>query len=105
MLSSLLSSSVDLISQSRALTEFAWSKNITTCLVAMVSKAWKDIIRGHPQLHGATPEDIISLTCMVLLFIGEHHENRAHQDAEGILSSYRRLDPDVTTTLSISLDS
>jgi len=78
MLSSLLSSWVDHISQSRALMEFAWSKTITTCLVVMVSKAWKDIIRGCPQLHSATPEDIISLACMVLLFIGEHHENRAH---------------------------
>ena len=41
MLSSLLSSWVDHISQSRALMEFAWSKTITTCLVVMVSKAWK----------------------------------------------------------------
>ena len=78
MLSSLLSSWVNHISQSRALMELAWSKTITTCLVVMVSKEWKDIIRGHPQLHSATPEDVISLTCMALLFIGEYHKNRAH---------------------------
>src|SRR5260370_4434394 len=95
MLSSLLSSWADHISQSRALTECTWSEPITTCLVVMVSKAWKDIIRGHPQLHGATPEDVISLACMALLFIREYCENRACQDAEGILSSYRRSDPDI----------
>src|SRR5260370_29745473 len=47
MLSSLLSSWVVHISQSRALTEFAWSETITTCLV--------DGIKGMERHHQMPP--------------------------------------------------
>src|SRR5260370_28350078 len=87
MLLSLLSSWVDHISQDSSHMEFAWSETITTCLVAMVSKAWKDLVRGHPQVHEASPEDTISLTSMALLFIGNDHKEKAHQEAQDIISS------------------
>ena len=92
MLSSLLSSWTDRISQRGALSEFAWSETITTCLVAMVSRACVQL--GQPQVHGATPRDIISLSCMALLFIQEKRDPDAYHAAQWLRDTYAATHPE-----------
>ena len=93
MLRSLLSSWADRISQAGALSEYAWSKTIETCLVAMVQKALA--VGGPAQLHDADPEDIISLASMALLFIGKGREKEIHNKALGLLARYQASHPDI----------
>ncbi len=92
MLSSLLSSWTDRISQVGALQEFAWSRTITTCLVAMVG-AVGTVSQGQPQIHDATPVDIISLASMAMLFIQQERDPEAYDAAKWLRDTYAVTHP------------
>ena len=70
MLRSLVSSWVDRVSQDDACTEGQWSETINTCLAAMVSCSLERWTEGKPQLHNSSPENVIALALMAMLFLG-----------------------------------
>ena len=94
MLHSLLSSWVDQVSQPDSSMEGQWSETITTCLVAMVSCSLERWRNRDGQLHDLSPENIIMLALMVMLFIGNKSDAEFRREKK-LLSAYGAIYPEV----------
>ena len=96
---SLFASWTDRVSQTQSTSESSWNSTVKHILVLMVLKIWNHIDQNEELWHDFTPEDIMSLSIMALLFIGEEEEEDCKQKARELVSYYANQHQDTYSTL------